>query len=219
MIKSLLAGILISFMLLSLGCAEEEKATPPNFSQLNWEQLYDTILRVRAVGESGIVELLTRTNPGPVYLDINNVASEGQNTIFDDNILMYKTTLGNAALTPGASLAYDLTFSGGHSSGFFRVPWQMDPVFPMFGDGNYRFEWSISAPPQLYLVDFTWVLQSVPGRIKEQISGASLSHTILKELWGGDVIYPDKLSLHAINISRSDKALLVYAETVSEQWF
>lgn len=215
MIKSLLAGILIFIMLLAVGCDEKEETKLPDFSQPNWESKYDSILRV----QGGTAELLSRTDPGVVELRINGVDSAWQATYFDHDISMYRCSLGNAGLDSGASLAYDLNFAGGHSTGFLKVPWPINPVFPSFGEGNYSFEWSISVEPQLYLVDFTWVLQSVPGRIKEQLSGRSLTHTINKELWGGSVIYPDNLSLHAINISRSDSALLVYSETVAQRQF
>ena len=211
-----LCALLLSLSLFILmACDEKDEAELPDFSATNWESAYEVILRLR----SGQIELLTRTAPGEVEFKINGLSAQIQSTIFDTDSSFYKTQIYSSQIAAGANLDYELDFAGGHSSGFFKVPWPIDPVFPLFGEGDYSFEWSTTAAPQLYLVDFSWVLQSVPGRLLQQLSGAVVEHTIESQLWGGGVIYPDYLSIHAINISRSDPDFLVYAETVVGQQF
>lgn len=210
---SLLLLVLSLFILMA--CDENNEAELPDFSATNWESAYDVILRLR----SGQIELLTRTAPGEVEFKINGLSAQIQSPVFDNINSFYITRINSSQIAAGANLDYELDFAGGHSSGFFKVPWPIDPVFPLFGEGSYSFEWSTTAAPQLYLVDFNWVLQSVPGRLLQQLSGSAVEHTIESELWGGGVIYPDYLSLHAINISRSGHGFLVYAETAAGQQF
>ncbi len=210
--------VLVFSLLFLVSCAEKDSPELPDFSASNWESSYDAILRLDA-GLGGQIELLTRTDPGTVDLSVNGSATQIQSTIFDPNTALYTTRIFSSQIADGVSLDYELDYAGGHSTGVFKVPWSLDPVFPSFGEGDYSFEWTTTAAPQLYLVDFGWVLSGVPGRLKQQLSGINLGHTIQSQLWGGGVIYPEYLILHAINISRSDSEFLVYSETAVRKQF
>ncbi|HRY84801.1 MAG TPA: hypothetical protein P5533_09235 [Candidatus Cloacimonadota bacterium] len=142
--------VLVFSLLFLVSCAEKDSPELPDFSASNWESSYDAILRLDA-GLGGQIELLTRTDPGTVDLSVNGSATQIQSTIFDPNTALYTTRIFSSQIADGVSLDYELDYAGGHSTGVFKVPWSLDPVFPSFGEGDYSFEWTTTAAPQLSL--------------------------------------------------------------------
>lgn len=211
--------LLILSLLILISCAKPDETELPDFSKVNWESSYDVILKLNAQGRSGQITLFTRSDPGEIMMSVNGLSAQVQSMVFDYGNSFYTTRIFSDQINLGAYQEYQLDFAGGHSSGFFKVPGPLAPVFPIFGEGDYYFEWTSPSAPDLYFTEFSWVLNSVPGLLREQFSGSALSHRIKAQLWGGGVIYPEYLNIHAVNLSQSEPGFLVYAESVAEKRF
>ena len=210
--KQLRLHIWLIIMVLGLGlssCATVSNPTAPDFSQANWQAEYQDILLVGDFGEKGGIELISENYPQDLSGEFNSVpvsVGDPQYDIYQDR---WHTELQSTQLNYGASIEYQLSYSGKERQGVIRIPATPAMITPIFTSGDYHFEWTIDSPPDYYVSRFSYTYQTEFGEVAEQLGGSSLDHTLRSEDWGGTVVYPLHLSLTALNYERDGEGYIV----------
>ncbi|PKN80076.1 MAG: hypothetical protein CVU48_03320 [Candidatus Cloacimonetes bacterium HGW-Cloacimonetes-1] len=202
-----------------LSCSKSNSPTMPDFSIDGWETSFDAIMEVDVSGRQASVKLITATNPGTRSLIINDEVSALGTSAYSDEDSAWVSYFQLGYITSGSTVSFVLVYDGKTISGVLSIPSSVEGVFPFFGDSNYTFEWTTLYSPQLYLIDLDYYSHNELHTIREQIDGSALQHSIKSQLWGGGLVYPDRLVLQAINYKQISSGFIAIAKVTATHNF